>query len=61
MLSKTSRIQYPNWNYADTILQDYVRRKIDTVEKIQADEIGFKKSKAEYKQGGGFLNEQRRI
>lgn len=45
VLSKTSRIQYPNWNYADTILQDYVRRKIDTVEKIQADEIGFKSQK----------------
>lgn len=45
VLSKTSRIQCPNWNYADTILQDYVRRKIDTVEKIQADEIGFKSQK----------------
>ena len=45
VLSRTSGIKYPNWNYADTILQDYVRRKIDTVEKIQADEIGFKSQK----------------
>lgn len=45
VLSKTSGIKYPNWNYANTILQDYVRRKIDTVEKIQAEEIGFKSKK----------------
>ena len=36
VLSKTSGIKCPNWNYANTILQDYVRRKIDSVEKIQA-------------------------
>lgn len=45
VLSKTSGIKYPNWNYADTILQDYVRRKIDTVEKIQTDESEFKSQK----------------
>lgn len=45
VLSKTSGINYPNWNYADTILQDYVRRKIDTVEKIQTDESEFKSQK----------------
>ena len=32
-------------NYSDTILQDYVRRKIDTVEKIQTDESEFKSQK----------------
>ena len=42
VLSKTSGIKCPNWNYANTILQDYVRRKIDSVEKIQAEESGFK-------------------
>ena len=46
VLSKTSGIKCPNWNYANTILQDYVRRKIDSVEKIQ---------------GGGLLNEQGRV
>ena len=45
VLSKTSGIKCPNWNYANTILQDYVRRKIDSVEKIQAEESGFKNQK----------------
>ena len=40
VLSKTSGIKCPNWNYANTILQDYVKRKIDSVEKIQAEESG---------------------
>ena len=45
VLSKMSGIKCPNWNYANTILQDYVRRKIDSVEKIQAEESGFKNQK----------------
>lgn len=45
VLSKTSGIKCSNWNYANTILQDYVRRKIDSVEKIQAEESGFKNQK----------------
>ena len=45
VLSKTSGIKCPNWNYANTILQDYVRRKIDSVERIQAEESGFKNQK----------------
>lgn len=45
VLSKTSGIKCPNWNYANTILQDYVKRKIDSVEKIQAEESGFKNQK----------------
>lgn len=45
VLSKTSRIKCPNWNYANTILQDYVKRKIDSVEKIQAEESGVKNQK----------------
>lgn len=35
VLSKTSGLQHPNWNYAKTILDDYVERKIDTLEKLQ--------------------------
>ena len=61
VLSKTSGIKCPNWNYANTILQDYVKRKIDSVEKIQAEESGFKNQKARHKQGGGLLNEQGRV
>lgn len=45
VLSKTSGIKCPNWNYANTILQDYVKRKINSVEKIQAEESGFKNQK----------------
>lgn len=45
VLSKTSGIKCPNWNYANMILQDYVKRKIDSVEKIQAEESGFKNQK----------------
>ena len=45
VLSKTSGIKCPNWNYANTILQDYVKRKIDSVEKIQVEESGFKNQK----------------
>lgn len=45
VLSKTSGIKCPNWNYANTILQDYVKRKIDSVEKIQAEESWFKNQK----------------
>lgn len=37
VLSKTSGIQYPNWNYAKVILDDYVKRKIDSLEKINTD------------------------
>ena len=35
VLSKTSGLQHPNWNYAKTILDDYVERKIDTLEKLE--------------------------
>lgn len=42
VLSKTSGIQYPNWNYAKAILDDYVKRKVDTLEKAQVDETEFK-------------------
>ena len=37
VLVKTSGIQFPNWNYAKAILDDYVKRKIDSLEKIEAE------------------------
>lgn len=37
VLKKTSGIAFPNWNYAQKILDDYVERQIDTLEKVQAD------------------------
>ena len=37
VLTKTSGIQYPNWNYAKVILDDYVKRKIDSLEKLNTD------------------------
>lgn len=39
VLSKTSGIQHPNWNYAQVILDDYVRRNIDSITKINIDKI----------------------
>ena len=34
VLEKTSRIKNPNWAYAKKILDDYVVRKIDTMDKV---------------------------
>lgn len=42
VLEKTSRISNPNWGYAKVILDDYVHRKIDTLEKVKADNINYK-------------------
>ena len=42
VLEKTSRISNPNWGYAKVILDDYVQRKIDTLEKVKADNINYK-------------------
>lgn len=46
VLVKTSGIDKPNWNYAKTILDDYVKRKINTIEKVQID-TGQRKTKQE--------------
>lgn len=43
VLKRTSGINFPNWNYAKEILNDYVKRKIDTLEKVEADKNRFKK------------------
>lgn len=40
-LRKTAR-QGANWSYAMTILDSYVDKKLDTIKKVQADEIEFK-------------------
>lgn len=42
VLKKTSGISNPNWNYADTILEDYYKKGINTLEKVRAEEINFK-------------------
>ena len=40
-LKKTAR-KGAKWDYAITILNSYVEKKLDTLEKVQADEIEFK-------------------
>lgn len=40
-LKKTAR-KGAKWDYAMTILDSYVDKKLDTIEKVQADEIEFK-------------------
>lgn len=42
VLAKTSRIKNPNWGYAKKILDDYTQRGIDSLEKIQIDQINIK-------------------
>ena len=44
-LIKTSRIKQPNWKYAKTILDDWVNRKIDTLEKVDIEKQDFKQDK----------------
>ena len=42
VLKKTSGISNPNWNYTNTILEDYCKKGINTLEKVRAEEIKFK-------------------
>lgn len=59
VLKKTSRISYPNWSYAMSILEDYKRKNIDTVEKAKADDLKYKGTKTSNKTAEEeFLNEQ---
>ena len=44
-LIKTSRTNKPNWKYAKTILDDWVKLKINTIEKVEAEEQKFKGNK----------------
>ena len=41
-LTKTSGVSKPNWNYAKKILDDWVSRKINTLEKVEAEELAFR-------------------
>lgn len=41
-LKKTARKQFPSWQYATTILDDYVRKKFTTVDQVKADELNYK-------------------
>lgn len=45
-LRKTARKQHPSWQYAMTILDDYVRKKYTTIEQVKADELSFKSQSA---------------
>lgn len=56
VLKRTSGIEKPNWNYAKTVLDDFVKRKIDSLEKIEEDQAKYKKSK---KKKGIFKYTQR--
>lgn len=42
VLVRTSGIEKPNWNYAKTVLEDFKKRKIDSLNKIQADQERYK-------------------
>lgn len=42
VLIRTSGIRQPNWNYAKTVLEDFEKRKIDSLEKIKADQERYK-------------------
>ena len=37
------------WNYTKTILDDWLKRKLDTVDKVQAEDLKFKKQKSKNK------------
>jgi DNA replication protein DnaD len=42
VLKKTARKQFPSWNLARAILEDYKRKNITTLEQAQADDYNFK-------------------
>ena len=57
-LRKTARKQYPSWQYAMTILDDYVRKKFTTIAQVKADELGYKSQVKKKTAEEEFLNEQ---
>ena len=59
-LEKTSGINKPNWQYAKSILDDWVKSNIDTIEKIEAEEENFKKSRDGPKKSGTMKNFEQR-
>lgn len=42
VLVRTAGIERPNWNYAKTVLEDFKKRKIDSLKKIEADQERYK-------------------
>ena len=58
VLKKTSGISNPNWNYADTILENYYKKGINTLEKVRAEEIKFKKKKKKKENKNNFEGRQ---
>ena len=57
-LRKTARKQHPSWQYAMTILDDYVRKKFTTIEQVKADELSYKSQIINKTAEEEFLNEQ---
>ena len=49
VLKKTARVQRPSWNYAMSILDDYVLNGITTLDQIKAEELNFKSIKKQPK------------
>ena len=45
VLRKTARIQHPSWQYAMSILDDYVRKGFKTMEQVKGDELSYKSRK----------------
>ena len=58
VLKKTSGISNPNWNYADTILENYYKKGINTLEKVRAEEIKFKNKTAKKENKNNFEGRQ---
>lgn len=55
-LTTTSRIRSPNWAYAKTILDDYVKKHIDTLDKVKAEQNNFKNSTKKVTEKRGYSN-----
>lgn len=60
VLKRTSRIRSPNWAYAKTILDDYVKKNIDTLEKIKVEQDNFKNSTKKDIEKKGYSNYEQR-
>lgn len=59
-LEKISGINKPNWQYAKSILDNWVKLKIDTIEKIEAEDKNFRKSRDGPKKSGTMKNFEQR-
>lgn len=54
VLERTSGIKNPSWNYAKTVLDDFSKREINTIDKIEIDQQKYKEKKND-KKGKGLL------